>query len=296
MKERLGFIRFFTILAVVLSTASAMAQTTGPQTVCISTQNYNVIPGNTGNTFTWSVSPGTSGVDWSISYNNPYDVNIVWLKPEIYTVRLTEKDIATNCETIVSVVVTVNGLPANYSVSGGGAYCTGGSGVTISLSGSESGVTYTLWKDGSATAISQTGTGAGLTFTGVTAAGNYTVVATNASSCSATMTGNATVSVIALPTVYNVTGGGSYCTGGAGVSITLSNSQTGFNYELLLGGVPTGTILAGTTGNSLTFTDVKTAGTYTIKATNASSCEALMSGSVTITINPLPATSQIRHN
>ena len=48
------------------------------------------------------------------------------------------------------------------------------------------------------------------------------------------MTGNATVTINPLPTAYNVTGGGPYCSGGAGMPV--SNSQSGVNYGFQLNG------------------------------------------------------------
>ncbi|MEQ1531251.1 MAG: hypothetical protein ABL925_18185, partial [Methylococcales bacterium] len=57
-----------------------------------------------------------------------------------------------------------------------------------------------------------------------------------AASVSFTDFGNAeatlSVSVSACANVYTVGGGGSYCSPGAGVSITLSGSEVGLNYEL----------------------------------------------------------------
>jgi hypothetical protein len=100
--------------------------------------------------------------------------------------------------------------------------------------------------------------------------------------------------VIAL---FNVTGGGSYCAGGAGIAITLSGSETGVNYELWINGSATGTIMPGT-GSALTFTGVTASGTYTIKATNTiTGCaNVLMNNSVVVTINALPIAGAITGN
>ena len=65
------------------------------------------------------------------------------------------------------------------------------------------------------------------------------------------MTGNVTVSINPLPTAYNVTGGGLYCSGGTGMPVGLSNSQSGVNYQLQLNGVGGSTDPG--TGSSLTY-------------------------------------------
>jgi hypothetical protein len=83
------------------------------------------------------------------------------------------------------------------------------------------------------------------------------------------MTGNAVVSVIAQPTSFTLTGGGAYCTGGAGVGIGLSGSQVGVSYQLMNGGTPVGTPIAGT-GNPISFGQQTAAGSfYSVVATSS---------------------------
>jgi hypothetical protein len=89
------------------------------------------------------------------------------------------------------------------------------------------------------------------------------------------------------PTAYGVTGGGSYCAGGAGVSVGLANSQTGVNYQLKIGAKDTLAAKAGTTGSALSWPNLTSAGTYTIVGTNGSG-STTMTGSATVSINPLP--------
>ncbi len=93
------------------------------------------------------------------------------------------------------------------------------------------------------------------------------------------------------PTAYSVTGGGAYCTGGSGVAVGLSNSQSGVNYQLLLGGNPDGATVPGT-GGAISF-GIKTAvGTYTVRATQpVTHCTAVMNGNAVVTINSLPTVS-----
>jgi hypothetical protein len=90
-----------------------------------------------------------------------------------------------------------NNPPAAFSVTGGGAYCSGGSGVVVGISGSQSGVNYQLVLNGSTNVGSPVaGTGSAISFGNQTAAGTYTVVATNVvTSCTTNMTGSATVSI-----------------------------------------------------------------------------------------------------
>ena len=90
----------------------------------------------------------------------------------------------------------------------------------------------------------------------------------------------------ALPIIFNVTGGGTYCAGGSGVSIGLSDSESDASYELYLNGNPTGTIQPGT-GSALTFSNVTAPGTYTIRATNTEG-SSWMNGTAVVNANTVP--------
>ncbi len=202
-----------------------------------------------------------------------------------YTVIATA---AGGCTTAMSgsASVTVSSSPAVVSVSGGGGYCSGGTGVHIGLVASVSGVNYQLWLGGSPVGSPVTGVGGALDFGLITTSGVYTVTATNAAGCSNNMTGSATVVVNATPTVFNLTGGGSYCTGGTGVHVRLSGSTSGVTYKLFVSGTPAFTMTG--TGAALDFGLYTTAGTYTVIATNGLGCTSAMSGSVSISVNPNP--------
>ncbi len=189
-----------------------------------------------------------------------------------------------------TATISINPLPtATFTVTGGGGYCSGGSGATIGLSGSETGVNYQLLLSGSPSGSVVAGTGSAISFGSRTTGGTYTVVATNTTTtCSATMAGSATITVNVLPTVFTVTGGGAYCSGGTGVTIGLNGSTTGVNYQLYRGTTLVGGAVAGT-GASLSFGLFTTAGSYTVVATNGTTgCTLNMSGSANVSINPLP--------
>ncbi len=190
---------------------------------------------------------------------------------------------------ISSAPVTTDPLPTAYTVGGGGAYCAEGTGVSVGLSSSNSGIRYQLYNGFTAIGSEVTGTGASVDFGMQTAAGVYTVVARNAAtSCTNNMTGSATVSINALPTQYSVTGGGNYCAGGVGSPVGLATSSLGINYQLYRDGSRVGSAIAGT-GGALAFGLQTTPGNYIVVGTNAATlCSKVMLGSVTIAINPLP--------
>ncbi len=206
-----------------------------------------------------------------------------------YTVVAT--DAVTGCTNTMTggVAISILPLPNQYAVLGGGQFCAGGTGVDVSLSSSDFTTNYELYINAVASGNIQPGTGGAVDFGLQTAAGNYTVVATNTvTTCVNNMTGSVNVIVNPLPTAFNVGGSGSYCAGGAGISVTLSSSNVGTDYQLYYGIVAIGAPMAGT-GAMLTFPAQTNPGTYTITATiTATGCTAPMTGSATITVDPLP--------
>ncbi len=185
-----------------------------------------------------------------------------------------------------SATIVVNQSPIAFNVSGGGARCSNGSNVSITLSNSETGVKYQLIKNGNPVGSSINGSNNhSLNFV-VSIAGTYTILATNATSnCTTTMNGSANVTVNTPPAVFTVSGGGIRCYDASGISVSLSGSETGVNYQLLNNGTPAGSPVAGT-GSTINLQAVD-AGTYSVMATNATSgCTATMTGSATVSVNP----------
>lgn len=96
--------------------------------------------------------------------------------------------------------------PAVVNVTGGGSYCSGGSGREVGLDGSTRGVTYYLYRDGVALVASKAGTGSALNFGSMTTAGEYTVAAVrDAGECDSQMSGSVTVSITVPPAMPSTT-------------------------------------------------------------------------------------------
>jgi len=260
---------------------------------CAAIQSVTVIPGPTAITGATSVCDGSTatltdgigGGTWSSSIPS---VATVGSTSGVYTgitIGTTVMSYTTGCGTVTTTIFA-DPLPTVYSITGGGPYCMGGTGVSIGTSASGTGTTYTLF-DGSSVVSTVVGTGAAMYFGGITSAGSYHIEATSTAGCSVILSDTVTVTINPLPTIYAVSGGGGYCTGGSGMAILLSNSDLGVSYKLMDGSTTVST-LAGD-GGSLSFGPITTAGTYTVTATNATTtCSDGMTGSATITIEALP--------
>ncbi|GAA4212602.1 hypothetical protein GCM10022289_43680 [Pedobacter jeongneungensis] len=179
-----------------------------------------------------------------------------------------------------AVTVTVNNLPSDFNITATGSLCTGGSTTTFGLDGSENGVSYQLLLDGvnSGAPVTSTGNGSLISFGSRTAAGTYTVLATNSTSCSKTMPGSKVMT--ATPTTPTITSGSSttFCNGG---SVVLTSSATTGN-QWYVGGIA----ISGATGQTYT---ANATGTYTVITTNNGGCSSLPSTGTAVTVNPLPA-------
>jgi len=276
---------YLTILAIVLSfSAFAIGPITGPTTVC------------SGSSIMLSCVGATSGT-WSIAGTAASINSASGLLTAGSAATSTPAVVSfTDGSTVVSATITVLPLPATstYSVTGGGSYCSGGGGVPIDLSNSIWGVDYQLYNGSTPAGGVVAGTGSGITFGPQTAAGSYSVRATDpGSGCINRVPGAANVSINNLPADIAVSGGGAYCPGspGVGINVGLTMSYTGIIYQLYGPGmVAIGSPIAGT-GAAMAFAPVITAGTYSVMAVNATTaCYRWLSTTATVTTGPTIST------
>lgn len=192
---------------------------------------------------------------------------------EVFTVTST----IAGCDATTTVSVTTNPLPIVHNVTGGGAYCAGGTGVNVGLDGSDAGVDYTLFVGSTPLGGALAGTGTPLDFGAQTTAGTYTVLATNTTTmCSVAMNDSAIITIDTLPSP--ITGPTEVCEGS---TITLSTASTGGTWSSsdasIAGVVSTGNV----TGVAGGVVDIS----YTLPTT----CSATYS----VTVNALPVVAPI---
>ena len=178
--------------------------TTNPNPICAG-QQVALNASATGGT-------GNLNYEWENASTNP-SRTVSPNTTTTYNVKVT--DIKEGCFAQKSVTVTVHPQPTAFNLTGGGAYCTGSNGVPVILSGSETGFTYQLKRNGQNVGSEVAGTGAALNFGNQTDAGTYTVdVSSNTLPvCSATMTGNVVVSIKTKPGISAAVSPSTVCVG-----------------------------------------------------------------------------------
>jgi Ig-like domain CHU_C associated/Lectin C-type domain/HYR domain len=231
-----------TIFNVLATTATASCSIQMINTVTVTVNPLPATPAagdasrcGTG-TVTIAATPGSGEtIDWYAAASGGAALvtgNTSFTTPSISSTTLyyaQARNTATGCLSAArrTVTATVNAVPTNYSITGGGSYCTGGSGVAIGVSGSDAGTTYQLFR-GATSVSSKPGTGSAVSFGNSIIAGTYTVVATTSAGCPATMTGTATVSVNSLPQV-SVFSGNNICSYATGqLTLTASSGVSPF--------------------------------------------------------------------
>ncbi len=152
--------------------------------------------------------------------------------PNVGTINVTPT--ANGCAgTPASFTISVDNVnaPVAYTMTGGGAYCSGGSGSAVGLSNSASGINYQLRRGGVAVGSPVAGTGSAISFGSQTVAGTYTADAVNVSTgCTNTMSGSVTVSISPVPTVTTPSNQ-VVCNGATQAAISLSGSLAGTVYS-----------------------------------------------------------------
>ena len=170
--------------------------------------------------------------------------------------------------------------PSSFSVMGSGSYCQSSNGLPVSLTNSEVGVNYTLYKNSVAQTPQVPGTGSTIGF-GNQTAGVYTVSGTN-SGGTTIMQGSAIITEIPAPATPTVTLTQPACGSATGTITVTAPTGAGMTYSI------NGSAYTNTSG---IFTSVAT-GTYNVTAKNAAGCISAAT-SVTLNANPAPATPTV---
>jgi len=187
-------------LPVSVNAAPGISSGPAPQTVCAgATASFTVSATGAGLSYRWQKNNSNISDGGTISGSGSLTLTLT---------GVGTGDSGASFDCVVSgtcsppatsgaAALTVNANPSTFNVTGGGATCASGGGVVVGLDGSESVMVYQLELNGNPTGATAAGTGSAISFTNLTAAGSYTVVASNATGgCTAIMSGSASVSLM----------------------------------------------------------------------------------------------------
>jgi len=177
-----------------------------------------------------------------------------------------------------------------FDVTGGGAFCAGGTGVAIGLSGSQTGVTYQLVLNGMTdVGAAVPGTGMALSFGNQTTAGTYTVVAlSSVQGCaSRNMNNNAAVTINPVPLPI-IDGGNEACANATNLSFNGNGGASSYLWEIS----GSGSIVGATNGQFVNVT-AGASGSFTLKLTLSNGFGCFASTTKTVTINPTTMTTAL---
>ncbi len=217
---------------------------------------------------------------WSYDIANGYETKInAYVDGMAGDVTVASSQTTTNLTNAV-----LNAAPAEFTVTGGGTYCQGGSGIEIGLSDSEIGVTYTLVRGTNDLTPTIEGTGEAISFGLQTVAGTYTVKGTNFSGTT-TMPNSVDIVVTPLPSVPGeITGSAVQCSGVTGQNYSVADvaGATSYNWTLPAGW----TITGGSGTNSVTVSIGNTGGTISVTASNTCGTSTARTLNVTVNLTP----------
>ena len=159
--------------------------------------------------------------------------------------------------------------PIVYDVTGSGSYCAGGIGLPVGLSGSQAGITYTLYKDDGTMLPTIAGTGSAISFGDQSGTHTYTVKASNLSGTPIAMNGSALITMNPMPAEAGiVTGSTSVCLGESGVAYSVPAIAFSDSYDWQYSGSGV-TISNGTTNSiNISFGAEATSGNLTVYGVN----------------------------
>jgi hypothetical protein len=261
-------------------------------------QSAQALPGSGNGTIISSTAPGTKLVHYIltntvnfvsntvpglafISTNNPDPYQELFLSSVSYYANgiVTNLSVSSGTNATVSGNPVLNPSATAFNVTGTGSICSGLGGLPVGLDGSQTGVTYTLYKNAVAQTPTVAGTGSTISF-GNQPAGTYTVTGT-LNSASTNMTGNAVITE--TPSVTS------------GVSISADNNPIITGAAVTFTATPTG---GGTSPSYQWYNGTNQVGTnssvYTYTPTNNDVISVVMTSNATcITGNPAATSNTV---
>ncbi|MBK7173709.1 MAG: T9SS type A sorting domain-containing protein [Bacteroidales bacterium] len=269
--------------------AAPVPTISGPASIC-SSATGNVYTTQAGMTaYVWAVSAGGTITAGGTATDNT--VTVSWTGSGAQTVSVSYTN-GNGCTAATPTVynVSVGALPVP-TITGDNAVCEDSDYYTYTT---EPGMTNYVWamSPGSGTMTWVTGSNEVMIFWTTSGAKFVSVSYTNASGCSAAAPTVFNVTVSPVPSAAGtITGTTTLCQGTSGVTYTTTAISGATSYSWT---VPTGaTIVTGATTTSITVDYGSTAVSGLVTVAGSNACGLGTSSSLSVTVNPIPATPTI---
>lgn len=255
----------------------------------VQTMIVNPVPGNI--TGAGAVCEGSlialsnsfTGGAWSTSDDTVATITASGMLSGVEAGHVTVKyELPTGCFVIRDIAV--NALPEAQNVTGGGAYCAGGTGVVIGVDNTQAGMLYKLML-GTTPLITTVGGGSAISYGNQLTAGTYIVTAVSPQGCMRDMNGNAIVVInpLVTPEVTLTSDHGASACAGTAVTYTATGTNGGTTpaYEWRVNGTVVGT--------SSTYSFVPANGdNVSVKFISSDACPAPASVTAAMSMEVLP--------
>ncbi|MBE9481900.1 MAG: T9SS type A sorting domain-containing protein [Bacteroidetes bacterium] len=183
---------------ILVKTIPAQANTPSGSTNTCEGRSYQYTTNSVtyASSYTWAVEPTDAGTMTGNDTVGTFNAASGWTGN--YTVKVRAENECGNGIWSQGFQATLHSVPVAYTLSNGGGYCEGGTGIELTLDGSEIDVDYELYLDGVATGNIVAGTGSAISFGYQTDECIYTAKGFN-DNCSENMIGNAWIYLIYPP-------------------------------------------------------------------------------------------------
>ncbi|MGD0755000.1 MAG: PKD-like domain-containing protein [Bacteroidales bacterium] len=292
-------IALLTLLMLLLACSGevwAQSDTSPTQTVSRGNEPY-LVTATSGSTYTWTITPGTSGSEWRIN-DTGNNITVDWNIAGVYTLSVVERNAGGCVGSPREVLVTVNDRPDVIATPSSQAICSGAS-TNIALSSNTGNATFTWtavltsgsasgFSDGAGAAIAQTLTNTSSAAATVT----YTITPAVNGTTGTPITVLVTVYPLPLPTI--APSANPVCFGTEGVIYTTEPGMTSYSWAVRGGLVAAG----GTSTDNTINVTWNGSGPYSVSVNyvNAHGCTSTSPAVQNVNITPLPSTSPIYHN
>lgn len=267
--------------SIIINTAPNISVSPASQSKCIGQAvTFNVTATGTSLSYQWRKNGANIGGAMSSTYTIPA---IIAGDAANYDVVVS----VTTCASVTSSVatLTVLSLPIAYNVTGGGTYCSTGSGLPVGLSNSQASTNYQLYLGASPVGLPVAGTGAAISFGLQTAAGTYTVIGTSiVGSCDRTQNGSVVIIINTAPSITVHPVSQAKCVGQP-LTLSVTAAGTSRTFQWRKNGVNIGGATSSTYNiASFALTD---AADYDV-VVSVVTCSSVTSTIATLTVSPLP--------